>query len=447
MNHKPKILILGAGESGIGAALLAAGKGFDVFVSDNGNIKENFKNQLIANNIVFEKGGHGKNILSGIDEIIKSPGIPENVHLVAEARSKGIPVISEIEFASRFTSAKKICITGSNGKTTTTSLIQHMLKHAGMDSCAAGNIGNSFASEVLKKEYDYFSLELSSFQLDGIKDFRADIAILLNITPDHLDRYDNDFSKYAASKMRIIQNQRKEDSFIWCVDDEKSREIIQHSRLHQQVYKISLHEKGHEGAWLDGNKIVFNIKGEKYTMTIEELALQGKHNIYNSMAAGISGSLIGLRKESIKESLSSFENITHRLEFVANIHGIEFINDSKATNINSAWWALENQSKPVIWIAGGIDKGNDYTKLYEVVKSNVKALVCLGLDNELLIDAFKDIIPVIIEAQSAEEAVNQAYYLANKNDVVLLSPACASFDLFENYEDRGNQFKNAVKAL
>ncbi|PKP48835.1 MAG: UDP-N-acetylmuramoyl-L-alanine--D-glutamate ligase [Bacteroidetes bacterium HGW-Bacteroidetes-11] len=447
MNHKPKILILGAGESGTGAALLAAGKGFAVFVSDNGIIKDNFKEQLIAGNIEFEEGGHGQNILSGVNEIIKSPGIPDNAQMVMEARSLGIPVISEIEFASRFTNATKICVTGSNGKTTTTGLIQHMFKQAGLNSCAAGNIGNSFASEVLKKEYDYFSLELSSFQLDGTDEFRAEIAILLNITPDHLDRYDYNFSKYAASKMRIIRNQRKEDAFIWCCDDETSREIIKSAKLHQEIYKISLHEKGHEGAWLDGNTIVFNIKGEKFTMTIEELALQGKHNTYNSMAAGIAGSLIGLRKESIKESLGSFENTAHRLEYVANIHGIEFINDSKATNINSAWWALENQHKPVIWIAGGIDKGNDYSKLFEVVKSNVKALVCLGLDNELLIDAFKDIIPVIIETQSAEEAVNQAYYLASNNDVVLLSPACASFDLFENYEDRGNQFKNAVKAL
>lgn len=447
MNHKPKILILGAGESGTGAALLAAGKGFDVFVSDNGIIKDNFKDQLIAGNIEFEEGGHGQNILSGVNEIIKSPGIPEKAQLAMEARSIGIPVISEIEFASRFTRATKICVTGSNGKTTTTALIQHMLKQAGLNSCAAGNIGNSFAGEVLKNDYDYFSLELSSFQLDGTDEFRAEIAILLNITPDHLDRYDYNFSKYAASKMRITRNQRKEDAFIWCCDDETSREILKSTILHQENYKISLHEKGHEGAWLDGNTIVFNIKGETFTMTIEELALQGKHNIYNSMAAGISGSLIGLRKESIKESLGSFENTAHRLEYVANIHGIEFINDSKATNINSAWWALENQHKPVIWIAGGIDKGNDYSKLFDVVKSNVKALVCLGLDNELMIDAFKDIIPVIIETQSAEEAVNQAYYLASNNDVVLLSPACASFDLFENYEDRGNQFKNAVKAL
>jgi UDP-N-acetylmuramoylalanine--D-glutamate ligase len=447
MNHKPKILILGAGESGTGAALLAAGKGFDVFVSDNGIIKDNFKNELITGSIVFEEGGHGSNILSGVNEIIKSPGIPEKAQLVMEARSLGISVISEIEFASRYTDATKICVTGSNGKTTTTGLIQHMLKHAGMNSCAAGNIGNSFAREVLQNDYDYFSLELSSFQLDGTDEFRAEIAILLNITPDHLDRYDYNFSKYAASKMRIIRNQRKEDAFIWCCDDETSREILNSAKLHQEVYKISLHEKGHEGAWLDRNTIVFNIKGETFTMTIEELALQGKHNIHNSMAAGIAGSLIGLRKESIKESLGSFQNTAHRLEYVANIHGIEFINDSKATNINSAWWALENQHKPVIWIAGGIDKGNDYSKLFEVVKSNVKALVCLGLDNELLIDAFKDIIPVIIETQSAEEAVNQAYYLASNNDVVLLSPACASFDLFENYEDRGNQFKNAVKAL
>lgn len=447
MTILPKILVLGAGESGTGAALLAADRGYVVFVSDYGKIKQNYKDQLIKNHIDFEEGGHGANLLHGIQEIIKSPGIPDDIALLTEARKSGIPVISEIEFASRFTMAKKICVTGSNGKTTTTGLIHHMLTHAGLNACAAGNIGNSFAYEVLKNDYNYYTLEISSFQLDGIEKFRADIAILLNITPDHLDRYANNFDKYAASKMRITLNQQKDDAFIWCADDEASREIVRKTRLQQENYKISLYEKGHEGAWLDGNTIVFNIKGDKFTMTIEELALQGKHNIHNSMAAGIAGSLLGLRKESIKESLASFENIGHRLEFVANIHGIEFINDSKATNINSVWWALENQHKPVIWIAGGTDKGNDYTKLYDVVKSRVKALICLGVDNTRIIEAFYGIVPLIAEARSASEAVNKAYYMASKGDIVLLSPACASFDLFENYEDRGNQFKNAVNTL
>ena len=447
MNIKPKILVLGAGESGTGAALLAAGKGYDVFVSDNGTIKPEFKTRLQENNIEFEEKGHHKNILSDVVEIIKSPGIPDQAPLIIKAKNKDIAVISDIEFAARFTSAKMIAITGTNGKTTTTGLLQHMLKNAGIDSCMAGNIGNSFAHEVMKKDHEYFTLELSSFQLDGLDKFRANIAILLNITPDHLDRYDNDLTKYADSKMRIIMNQQKEDAFIWCMDDPISQQMMKNTRLQQEVYTISLHEKGHEGAWLQDNTIVFNIKGKNFTMTIEELALQGKHNIYNSMAAGISGSLIGLRKQSIKDSLASFENIDHRMESVANIHGIEFINDSKATNVNSAWWALENQHKPIIWIAGGIDKGNDYTKLYDIARSNIKALICLGVDNQKLIEAFAGIIPIITEAGSAKDAVDQAYLMAEKDEVVILSPACASFDLFENYEDRGNQFKDAVNAL
>ena len=447
MNKKSKILILGAGESGTGAALLAAGKGYDVLVSDSGKIKPKYKALLESNHIEFEEDGHDRQVLNDVVEIIKSPGIPDCIPLLVQAKSDGIQVISEIEFAYRFTDAHIIGITGSNGKTTTTGLIAHMLKNAGLNACGAGNIGNSFALEVLEHENDYYSLELSSFQLDGIIKFRPNIGILLNITPDHLDRYDHDVKKYAASKMRILMNQQKEDAFIWCADDPISQQMMENVRLPQEVYKISLREKGHEGAWLEGNTIIFNIKGEKFTMTIEELALQGKHNIYDSMAAGIAGSLVGLRKESIKESLGSFENAAHRLESVANIHGIEFINDSKATNVNSVWWAIESQHKPIIWIAGGIDKGNDYTKLFDAVKSRVKALVCLGVDNQKLIEAFTGIVPVISEAMSMKDAVNQAYYLAHKDEIVILSPACASFDLFENYEDRGNQFKDAVNGL
>jgi UDP-N-acetylmuramoylalanine--D-glutamate ligase len=442
-----KILVLGAGESGVGAALLAKAHGYCVFVSDRGLIKEKYKQELQNAQIEFEEGIHGRSILDGVDEIIKSPGIPDNAEIIVTAAKKGIRIISEIEFAARFTNAKLICITGSNGKTTTTALTGHLLKKGGMNACAAGNIGNSFAREVLSGNYDYYSLELSSFQLDGIVDFRADVAVLLNITPDHLDRYDYSFEKYARSKMRIALNQRPQDAFIWCADDEMTRKMVESTKLVQETYKISLLEKGHEGAWLEDETIVFNIKGEKFTMTIEELALQGKHNVYNSMAASIASRLVGLRKESIKESLSNFENIAHRLEFVGNVHGIEFINDSKATNVNSVWWALSEQSRPVIWIAGGINKGNDYTKLYEVVAHRVKALICLGTDNRHLIDAFTGVIPHIDEAGTAQEAVNKAYLLARDNDVVLLSPACASFDLFENYEDRGNQFKMAVKAL
>lgn len=447
MTANPKILILGAAESGVGAALLAKSRGMEVFVSDNSRIKEKYRNELTGAGIPFEEGGHREGLTDGVTEIIKSPGIPDGAPLVAAARKKGIPVISEIEFAGRFNLAKTICVTGSNGKTTTTTLIWHILKGGGLNAALAGNVGNSFARQVAQGGYDTYALELSSFQLDGMFSFRAGIAVLLNITPDHLDRYDNDLGKYAASKMRIIQNQASDDAFIWCMDDPLSEEMIAKQKLNQKIYGISLYRKGHEGAYLENNNIIFNINGEIFSMTIEELALQGKHNIYNSMAAGVAAKLIGLRKDTIRQCLSDFQNIEHRLEHVSNIHGIEFINDSKATNINSAWWALESQNKPVIWIAGGVDKGNDYTKLYDVVKSKVKALICLGTDNSSLIEAFKGVIPVIVEAGSAAEAVNSAYYMAKKNDVVLLSPACASFDLFENYEDRGNQFKEAVKAL
>ncbi len=447
MTANPKILILGAAESGVGAALLAKSRGIEVFVSDNACIKEKYRNELTDANILFEEGGHHAGLTDEATEIIKSPGIPESAPLVVAARKKGIPVISEIEFAGRFNHAKTICVTGSNGKTTTTTLIWHILKGGGINAALSGNVGNSFARQVTLGSYDCYALELSSFQLDGMFTFRAGIAILLNITPDHLDRYDNDLGKYAASKMRIIQNQTSDDAFIWCMDDPLSAEMVAKQKLNQRIYGISLFQKGHEGAYLEDNNIIFNINGETFSMTIEELALQGKHNIYNSMAAGVAAKLIGLRKDTIRQCLSDFQNIEHRLEHVSNIHGIEFINDSKATNINSAWWALESQNKPVIWIAGGVDKGNDYTKLYDVVKSKVKALVCLGTDNSSLIEAFRGVIPVIVEAGSAAEAVNSAYLLAKKNDVVLLSPACASFDLFENYEDRGKQFKEAVKAL
>jgi UDP-N-acetylmuramoylalanine--D-glutamate ligase len=388
MDSNPKTVILGAGESGTGAALLAKSRGLEVFVSDHSLIKEKYKNELIQNGIRFEEGGHNISLLKNTVEIIKSPGIPDSVPLIRKANEKGIPVISEIEFASRYTNATKICVTGSNGKTTTTSLLWHMMHTAGLNAGLAGNIGNSFARQVAGQENDIYALELSSFQLDGMSSFRADTAILLNITPDHLDRYENDLMKYAASKMRIIRNQTADNAFIWCSDDEVSSEMIRKIPLNQQVFRISLHDQGHEGAFIEDNKIIFNIKGETFSMTIEELALQGKHNIYNSMAAGVAAKLVGIRKETIRQCLSDFQHVEHRLEYVANIHGIEFINDSKATNINSAWWALESQNKPVIWIAGGVDKGNDYTKLYDVVKSRVKALICLGIDNRPLIEAF-----------------------------------------------------------
>jgi len=443
----PDVVILGAAESGVGAALLAKSKGLGVFVSDFGKIRSDYRKMLDQAGIGFEEEQHSKKLILSAGEIIKSPGIPDKAPIVAASLLKGIPVISEIEFAGRYTNAKKICITGSNGKTTTTMLTWHILKTAGLNVGLAGNVGKSFARQVAEEHHDYYVIELSSFQLDGMTDFKADVAILLNITPDHLDRYDYNFNKYADSKMRILQNQTENDAIIWCADDETVNNKMQHLSLRQESYPISLLKKINNSAYSDNRKISFNIKGDKFIMTLEELALQGKHNIYNSMAAGVASRLVDIRKETIKECLADFQNVEHRLEFVANIHGIEFINDSKATNINAAWYALESMNKKTVWIAGGIDKGNDYTKLFDMVHQKVKAIVCLGIDNEALIDAFKDKVEIITEANSAEEAVNVAYYLARKGETVLLSPACASFDLFENYEDRGQKFKAAVKSL
>lgn len=447
MRLNPRVVILGAGESGVGASLLARSKGMDVFVSDSGKIREDFKNALQSAGIDFEEEKHSIDKILDASEIIKSPGIPDNAAIIMAANEKGIPVISEIEFAGRFTKSKKICITGSNGKTTTTMLIYHLLKTAGLDVELAGNVGKSFARQLTESDHEYFVIELSSFQLDGMFDFKAEVGILLNITPDHLDRYEYNFEKYAESKMRITRNQKENDAFILCSDDETISRLIQNREMKQDCFQISLNKIINKGAYADNKRVVFNLKGEKFDMTLEELALQGKHNVYNSMAAGVAAKLVGIRKETIKQCLSDFQNVEHRLEFVANIHGIEFINDSKATNINSVWYALECLNKKIIWIAGGIDKGNDYTKLFELVKHKVKAIVCMGIDNEKLIEAFKDKVEYISEVSSAEEAVSVAYYLARKGDTVLLSPACASFDLFENYEERGRKFKEAVKAL
>ncbi|MFH1121441.1 MAG: UDP-N-acetylmuramoyl-L-alanine--D-glutamate ligase [Bacteroidota bacterium] len=447
MRLNPRVVVLGAGESGVGAALLAQSKGMSVFVSDCGKIREDYKKTLDSSGIEYEEKKHTFERILDAQEIIKSPGIPDLAPFVVEAVKSGIPVISEIEFASRFSRSKKICITGSNGKTTTTMLTYHLLRSAGLDVGLAGNVGKSFARQLAEGDHEYFVIELSSFQLDGMFDFKAEVGILLNITPDHLDRYGNCFNRYAESKMRITRNQNENDAFIWCSDDKTITDMVQSRELKQECYQISIADKIKNGAYAYKKKIFFNLKGEKFDMTLEELALQGKHNVYNSMAAGVAAKLVGLRKETIKQCLSDFQNVEHRLEFVANIHGIEFINDSKATNINSVWYALESLNKKVIWIAGGIDKGNDYTKLYDLVKQKVKAIVCLGMENEKLIEAFKDKVEFITETTSAEEAVNMAYYLARKGDCVLLSPACASFDLFVNYEERGRKFKEAVKSL
>mgnify|MGYP002619660293 CR=1 FL=1 len=445
---KNGIAVLGAGESGVGAAILAKTRGIPVFVSDKGLIKTEYRNVLLHYEIDFEEGWHTADKLLNAEVVVKSPGIPDNIPIIEAFRKKGTPVISEIEFAGSFTGSYKICITGSNGKTTTSSLLWHILKGGGLNAGLAGNIGKSFALQVALEKHDYYVLEISSFQLDGMFSFKADIAILLNITPDHLDRYNNDFNQYAGSKFRILQNQTNADAFVYCADDPAIISELAKRQVLAKRYPFTISDRlQQDGAYLDNNELVIQTNENQIRMTIEQLALQGRHNIYNSMAASISAKLIGLRKETIKRCLEDFENVEHRLEFVANVHGIEFINDSKATNINSTWWALESANKPVIWIAGGIDKGNDYSLLGDLVKKKVKAIVCLGLDNSRIFEAFSDAVETIIETHSAGDAVKVAYSLGEPGDLVLLSPACASFDLFENYEDRGKQFKQHVKQL
>ena len=447
MSKNKNIAILGSGESGVGAAVLAKKQGFDVFVSDFGKIKEEYKAVLEKENIEWEEGAHTLERILKASEIIKSPGIPDKVEVVQKALEKSIPVISEIEFGSRFTKAKLICITGSNGKTTTTLLTHHILKKAGLNVGIAGNVGDSFALQVANEDYDYYILELSSFQLDGIKKFKADIAILLNITPDHLDRYDYKFENYVHSKFKITDNQTKEDFFIYCKDDKAITDAFANYDLAAKQLPFSIKEEVSEGAFLnEKEEIVFNTKNQPQTMSIHDLALNGKHNIYNSMAAGIASKVLDLRKEIVRESLTDFQNVAHRLEHICYVNGIEFINDSKATNVNAVWFALESINKPIVWIAGGVDKGNDYEELLELVKHKVKALVCMGVDNSKLVAAFGDVVDVY-ETSSAEEAVKLSYKLAEKDELVLLSPGCASFDLFENYEDRGLEFRKAVRAL
>ena len=444
-----RLVILGGGESGVGAAVLGMKKGFDVFLSDKGKLKDKYKDVLSKYKIKWEEGKHTEEMILNADEVVKSPGIPDSSGLIKALHKKGIKVISEIEFAGRYTKAKIICITGSNGKTTTTLLTYHILKKAGLNVGLAGNVGQSFAMQVAENDFDYYVIELSSFQLDGMFEFRADIAILLNITPDHLDRYDLKMEKYADSKFRITQNQTKDDAFIYCVDDPVTMNMIEGKKIKAKQYPFSIKQKVERGAFLKENKqIIINTNNKnKLSMTIQELALQGKHNIYNSMAAGVASKLVDVRKETIRESLTDFHNIDHRLELVGNVHGIEFINDSKATNVNSTWYALESMENPVILILGGVDKGNDYSILKDLVKEKVKAIICLGADNKKIIKAFKGMVETIVEAHSAQEAVAQGYKIGKKGDTVLLSPGCASFDLFENYEDRGTQFKQAVRAL
>ena len=443
-----KIVIIGAAESGVGAALLAQEKGFEVFVSDFGKIKEAYKADLNAAGIRFEEGGHSKEEILGSDLMIKSPGVKETAEIVKQFRELGKKIISEIEFAAKFTDAKLIGITGTNGKSTTTMLVFHILQKAGYNVGLGGNIGKSFARLVKENKHDYYVLELSSFQLDGMYETKLHVSILLNITPDHLDRYQYDLNNYVLSKMNILRNQDSNDYFIYNADDMIIEGALKNYRGQVQKIPFSLQPILEEpSASIHNESIHINLSNTNFNMSIHDLALQGKHNAYNSMAAGVAARVLEIRKEIIRESLSDFVNIEHRLETVTKVHGIEFINDSKATNVNSTWYALESMNAPVVWIVGGQDKGNDYEMLSSLVKDKVKGIVCLGLDNSKIIKAFKPIVEQIEEAGSAEEAVKKAYRMAKKGDIVLLSPACASFDLFENYEDRGHQFKMAVRSL
>ena len=442
-----RLVILGAGESGVGTAILGKEKGYEVFVSDRGEIKENYKEVLINLGVDWEEKQHTEELILNATEVVKSPGIPDTVPLVMKLRGMDIPVVSEIEFAGRFTKAKFIGITGSNGKTTTTMLTYHMLKKAGLNVGLAGNVGESLAKQVAMDDKEFYVLELSSFQLDGMYDFKVDIAMILNITPDHLDRYDNQFEKYVLSKFRILQNQTENDHLIYCDDDQTIVNQLKKENTKVKMHPFSIQHETVGGAYIENENLIINTNNNLFEMSIQKLALQGKHNLYNSMASGIAGRVLELKKDIIRESLSDFKNVEHRLEFVAKIHGIDFVNDSKATNVNSTWFALESFQFPVVWIVGGVDKGNDYEILSELVADKVKAIVCLGKDNEKIHAAFEDIIETIVDASSAQEAVQMAYNLGDSGDTVLLSPACASFDLFENYEDRGHQFKMAVKGL
>ena len=444
---KNRLVILGGGESGVGAAILGAKQGFEVFVSDFGEIKDEYKAVLDQHGLKYEEKQHTESLMLDATLVMKSPGIPEKAPIVVKLHEKNIPVISEIEFAGRYTTAKTICITGSNGKTTTTMLTYEILKRAGLNVGLAGNVGKSFALQVAEDDFDYYVIELSSFQLDGMFDFRADIAVLMNITPDHLDRYDYKMQNYTDSKMRITQNQRPEDWFVYCADDPIIQEELTKRDIKAHKVPFTIMQVLKEGGWVENDTMKLNVNNNTFDMTIYELALQGKHNLNNSMAAGISGSILNLRKEGIRECLSDFQGVEHRLERFLRVHNIEFINDSKATNINSVWYALESMSTPVVWIVGGIDKGNDYSQLFDLVKEKVKAIVCLGKDNSKIIAAFEGKVKQIVDTKSIEEAVRSSYFLAEKGDTVLLSPACASFDLFKNYEERGRQFKDAVRNL
>ena len=442
-----RIVVLGGGESGVGSAVLAKSKGYDVFLSDMGKISDEYAEVLQEWNIPFEQGKHTEELILNADEIIKSPGIPATAPMVKRISERGIGIISEIEFAGRYDSARKICITGSNGKTTTTSLIYHLLKEAGLNVGLGGNIGKSYAYQVATEKYDIYVLELSSFQLDNVYDFKADIAIITNITPDHLDRYDHKMENYVKSKFRITRNMSSDDCFIFCSDDEIT---IRHlDQIITKAQKLPFTQKSEvaQGAFVQGDKMIVRYKEQECDMYLQELALGGKHNVYNSMAAAIAAKVMDIDNEAIRNGLATFQAVEHRLEKVLSIKDVLYINDSKATNVDAAWYALECQTRPVVWIVGGTDKGNDYTSLLPLAKEKVKAMICMGLDNRKFHESFEGIVPEIHDVTSAADAVKLAHSLAVSGDCVLLSPCCASFDLFKNYEDRGRQFKEAVRNL
>ena len=442
-----RLVILGGGESGVGTAILGKRKGYEVFVSDNNKILNKYKKVLLNNEIDFEENQHTESKILNVDAVVKSPGIPEKVLIVQKLMENSIKVISEIEFAAQYTNATIIGITGSNGKTTTTLLTHHILKKAGLSVGIAGNIGDSFAQQVAEETYENYVLELSSFQLDGIENFKSHIAILTNITPDHLDRYEYDFDKYIASKFRITKNQKETDYLIYDADDPVINNWLKENKTSAKLVPFSLEKKLEYGAYIKDNNIIININKDPINMPLSTLSIKGKHNTKNAMAASMAAQLLKARKQVIKESLEDFEGVEHRLENVAKVKDVEYINDSKATNVNATFYALECMDKTTVWIVGGVDKGNDYNDLLPLVREKVKAIVCLGLDNEKIKNTFGNVVDIIVETAGAEEAVKVSHKLAERGEVVLLSPACASFDLFDNYEDRGRQFKRAVKSL
>lgn len=442
-----RLVVLGGGESGVGTAILGKKKGYDVFVSDFGKIKENYKEVLSLNKLEWEEGKHTEAFVLNADMVMKSPGIPDKAPIVKQLRENGIPVISEIEFASRFMAGDTVGITGSNGKTTTTMLTHHLLKEAGLKTGLAGNIGKSFAWQVADSKFENYVLELSSFQLDGIVEYRPHIAVITNISPDHLDRYNYDYELYIAAKFRIVMNQTENDYLVYDADDETITKWLEKNSIRSQKIPFSISGNVTEGIYVEEENIKSNINNDGFIMPIRELSLEGKHNVKNAMAATAVAQLMRIRKQTIRESLSDFDGVEHRLEKVLKIQNVQYINDSKATNTNATFFALDSMTVPTVWIVGGVDKGNDYDELMQLVREKVKAIVCLGVDNQKIINAFGNVVDVVVETGSMVEAVRTAQQLAEKGDAVLLSPACASFDLFESYEDRGKQFKNAVQNL